>query len=376
MISIYSTKKKSIKNDGIYITAEFRGLSTDVKGTTYKDENNNEFIIDNGSLFVEIDTGYVYLYDIVNQDWEVQTGGGSGSNLQNKSVTVTTNGTQNITPDTGYDGLSKVELTTNVQPDLESKSITITENTTTTITPSQDKDGISSVTVVTNVPQGITPTGTINITENGTVDVTNYASANVSVSGGADPSEYFEDSTLSGNLTYSVGIWATCIKKMELSISNARTSLYGFWRGYQGESLDLSNWNTSNITTFQACFGGSNFTSLNLSGWNTSSANSMFSMFTNCTNLTELNLSSFTINQSNFNCAQMFNGCTSLTKIDIRNMVFSSASISNSANMFGSNASSGVPDNCLIIVKDATEKAWVNTNFSRLTNVQTVADLS
>lgn len=34
---------------------------------------------------------------------------------------------------------------------------------------------------------GITPTGTINITENGTVDVTNYATANVNVSGGVTP---------------------------------------------------------------------------------------------------------------------------------------------------------------------------------------------
>ena len=39
-------------------------------------------------------------------------------------------------------------------------------------------------TKISNIPTGITPTGTINISTNGTHDVTNYASANVSVSGG------------------------------------------------------------------------------------------------------------------------------------------------------------------------------------------------
>lgn len=61
------------------------------------------------------------------------------------------------------------------------KQISITQNGTTT----EDVTNYASAEITVNVPSsGITPTGTIQITENGTFDVTQYASAAVNVSGG------------------------------------------------------------------------------------------------------------------------------------------------------------------------------------------------
>ncbi len=42
--------------------------------------------------------------------------GGGGATLQSKSVAIVSNGTTNVVPDSGYDGLSDVEISTNVVP--------------------------------------------------------------------------------------------------------------------------------------------------------------------------------------------------------------------------------------------------------------------
>lgn len=65
MVTIYQTTKNENKLDNDYITSELRGLSTDEKPTEVDGK-----IINNGSMFIEIDTGKLYLYDLESQEWK------------------------------------------------------------------------------------------------------------------------------------------------------------------------------------------------------------------------------------------------------------------------------------------------------------------
>ena len=62
MITIYS--QKDLDNDG-KMEVELRGLSTDEKPTIVK-----KATIDNGSTFIEIDTGKIYMYDLEHEQWK------------------------------------------------------------------------------------------------------------------------------------------------------------------------------------------------------------------------------------------------------------------------------------------------------------------
>ena len=65
MTTIYSIQFEKNKEDGEYIICELRGLSTDTKPTKM-----GERFIDNGSAFIEIDTGKIFFYDLDSKTWK------------------------------------------------------------------------------------------------------------------------------------------------------------------------------------------------------------------------------------------------------------------------------------------------------------------
>lgn len=282
---------------------------------------------------------------------------------QDKEITITQNGEQTITADSGYDALRKVEITT-------------------------------------NVPQ---PSGKITITQNGTdIDVSSYATADVSVPAGADLSEYF-NSTIGSTASNNYPGWQKLIKKLPTNITPSGTNMsYAFVKffGYADDNISLPNMDVSNVTNFRQCFYGNNSKQmdLDLSGWtfgsNITSFEEMFgngyfininlssigiissnnltlsSMFSSCTKAKKINLSNLIYTGSGtVNTSNMFTACKVLEELDMSNFDFSK--IGTKTNMFGNpQYTTNIPYNCLILVKDQTAKDWMTTNFSNYTNVQ------
>ena len=80
------------------------------------------------------------------------------------------------------------------------------------------------------------------------------------------------------------------------------------------EELDLSSWDTSNVTNMNSLFYCYNnqipaFKSINVSGWDTSNVTIMTSMFYGCSQLTSLDIRNFNMSKVS-NVSSMFNGVT------------------------------------------------------------------
>lgn len=159
------------------------------------------------------------------------------------------------------------------------------------------------------------------------------------------------------------------------------------------KNIDISNFDTSKVTTMKEMFTDCEYlNTLNISGltnnvltdieemfsycrslknfdgtnFNTSNVTKMYGLFQVCTSLQQVNISTWDLSKST-SYSSMFAGCNNLQKIDMRGTLLNTSALKNS--MF-----SQIPKNCLIIVKGETEKSFVLSAQSDLTNVKTLAE--
>ena len=139
------------------------------------------------------------------------------------------------------------------------------------------------------------------------------------------------------NVTYMNSMFSGCSSLYNLDLSSFDTSnvthMNSMFSGCSSlYSLDLSSFDTSNVTDMNSMFNRcSSLYSLDLSVFNTSSVTSMYYMFSGCSSLSNLDLSSFdTSNVTNM--GGMFSGCSSLSSLDLS--VFNTSSVTSMYYMF------------------------------------------
>ena len=132
--------------------------------------------------------------------------------------------------------------------------------------------------------------------------------------------------------------------------------------------LDLSNFDTSQVTYMQSMFFGmSNLTTLNLSNFDTSKVTNMQYMFSEMSSLTSLNLSSFnTSNVTDMN--NMFKHVSSLTTLDLSS--FNTSNVTDMKAMFSGMHSLTTLDLSSFDTSNVTDmNAMFTTSMSNLTTL-------
>lgn len=142
-----------------------------------------------------------------------------------------------------------------------------------------------------------------------------------------------------------------------LDTSEVTDMSYMFTDGSQYTDLDLSSFDTSNVTTMSGMFYKcSKLTNVNLANFNTKNVVKLSNLFNGCSAIENINLNSFDTSKVT-NMEAMFFNCKSLSKIDLSN--FNTSSVERLKRMFV---------NCGLL----TELDLSNFKTENLLNVETM----
>ena len=206
---------------------------------------------------------------------DVEIGGSAGVLLQAKSVDVTANGTSVVAPDDGFDGLSGVEINTNV--------------------PKRFECGDGYFLPITSAQKNITLISRLKEVDISCWDLSSYTSM--------------------------ASMFQGCSSLQSLDVSGFDTSnvtsMASMFQGCSSlQSLDVSGFDTSNVTSMASMFQGcSSLQSLDVSGFDTSNVTSIYNMFHYCSSLQSLDLSMWDASLVNVSIYATFYGCINLKSI-------------------------------------------------------------
>ena len=149
--------------------------------------------------------------------------------------------------------------------------------------------------------------------------------------GGVDLTAYIKSGSVGKDIdVYAYGTKYAVVSGKTIFAPENSAELF---KGYTAlASLDFSNFDTANATSFASMFDGcSGLTSLDISNFDTAKATTFAYMFRGCSGLTSLDISNFdTADATSF--ASMFRNCKRLTSLDVSN--FDTSKATTFASMF------------------------------------------